>query len=453
MKKSWLITMLSVVMSLGAAATSYASGWKMEDGSWIYESSSGALVVNEWRRGADNLWRYLDGSGRMAVNSWVDDEYYVDENGIMVDNGWRQLEARDNYNDDFGGVRWYYFLDSGKVVKGTWKKINEKWYHFDEDGAMETGWVDDNMYYCNEDGSARIGWNLLYPPADEAGYYKGDPFDENDGKRWYYFNSSGKKYTAPEGEEYGERRIDGVYYCFDSYGAMQTGWVKMGDGSNPKAPIADYRYYASNGKSVTGWYSAYPPEELAGSYENEVEWFYFASNGAPKVGPVPGEASVSDFTRINNKTYLFNNLGNPVYGLQKVKISGSESTCYYFDEVYRTFAKGKMEIQQRDGTKGTFYFADSGRGFTGVHSGSLYYMGLLQQAQDGNKYEPVTIPGHGTYLINSSGKVVKSSSGVKAADGTKYTTDSSGKLTKVNDEAASEYIGSWREAEEPEWRY
>lgn len=447
MKRKWLVIAISAMMALGAAATSYAAGWKMEDGAWIYEDSSGAVVVNEWKRGADNLWRYLDGSGRMAVNSWVDGEYYVDENGIMVSNGWRQLEAESSYYNDRDDLRWYYFLESGKVVKDTWKKINDKWYHFGSDGAMDTGWTDENMYYCGEDGSALIGWHMLYPPEDEN-FYTSDPFDENDGKRWYYFNSSGKKYTAPEGKDYGERRIDGVYYCFDAYGAMQTGWVNLG--SSGSSSIANYRYYTSSGKSVTGWYTALPPEEIAGSYVNEVEWFYFSSTGAPKVGPAEGEARLSDFTRINGKTYLFNDLGNPVFGLQKVDL-GSEETCYYFDEVSRNPVSGKVQVEQRDGTKSTFHFETSGKGTSGVSGGYLYYMGLLQQASDGNKYEPITIPHHGTYVVNSSGRIVKSSSGAKAADGTRYSTDSNGKLIKVNGEAVDS-DGVWRTATEPAWK-
>lgn len=47
---------------------------------------------------------------------------------------------------------------------------------------------------------------------------------------------------------------------------------------------------------------------------------------------------------INGKTYLFNDRGNPVYGLQKVRIgSTSEYTSYYFgDKKTSTMQKGKI---------------------------------------------------------------------------------------------------------------
>ena len=38
----------------------------------------------------------LDGYGEMAVNSWVEDEYYVDSNGIMINNQWLQLVNREH---------------------------------------------------------------------------------------------------------------------------------------------------------------------------------------------------------------------------------------------------------------------------------------------------------------------------------------------------------------------
>lgn len=446
MKKRWLITALSAAMTLGFAMVSHAEGWRMQDGAWIYEEASGYLVVNEWKKGADNLWRYLDSSGRMAVNTWVDNEYYVDENGIMVSGGWRELESG-NYYDDDRDTSWYYFQDNGKIVRDTWKKINNKWYHFDSYGAMETGWVDDNMYYCTESGDAMIGWHMLYPPESDN-YYNTDPFDENDGKKWYYFNSSGKKYVPTEGDEFGEKRIDGVYYCFDSYGAMQTGWVRVGNSSSDS--IKDYRFYGQDGKSVVGWYSTTPPDDLNGA-PDEVNWYYFSRSGEPKSGPAEGEAGLSDFTTINSKTYLFNNYGNPVYGLQRVKVGSDEYTTYYFDETSRTPLKGRVEIEQRDGTKAVFHFANSGRGTNGVYSGYLYYMGLLQKAEDGIRYQPITIPGQGTYLVNASGRVTKSTSGVKDVEGTKYATDNSGKLVKVNDQSVDS-AGTWTSPIEPLWK-
>lgn len=453
-KSRFVILGLAAVLTFGSSITALAaSGWSMENGKWVYYDNSGYLVTDEWKKGADDKWRFLNGNGQMAVDSWVDDTYYVDSNGIMVTGKWIKLSA--NYNGISGDDRWYYFMDSGKVVKDSWKKINNKWYHFDSEGAMETGWIDDNMYYTNEDGAALVGWHKLYPPEGEE-VNDSDPF-EDDGKCWYYFNSSGKKFVPDltGGADCGEKRIDGTYYCFNSNGAMQTGWVYTGTSVAETGDIGDYRFYDKSGKAVTGWYSAEPPSALGG-YENDVEWFYFSKSGVPKTGPAKGSASTKDFLRINGKTYLFNDKGNPVYGLQKVYTNQStgEYTAYHFDESSCTVESGKITVEEGDGSKTQFYFSSTGKGYTGVQNGYLYYMGKLQRAEGGTKYEVISIPGtngkNSNYVVNSSGKVVKSTSGVKDSDGVKYTTNSTGILTKIDNETVGS-DASFRSPEEPVW--
>ena len=448
--KGLAILALSVALSAGCGIASMAAaGWATDNGKWVYYDSSGALVTNEWKKGADNQWRFLNEYGVMAVNSWVDEYYYVDGNGIMVSGKWLQLSESINGATD--ETCWYYFNDNGKAVMNAWKKINNKWYHFNDDGSMETGWIEDNMYYAGSDGAALIGWHKLYPPEDQE--EESDPFDEDEGRKWYYFNSSGKKYvpTTEANNGYGEKRIDGTYYCFNMNGAMQTGWVNLGSEDGTLDSIEGYRFYGKDGKAVTGWYSAEPPKELSG-YENDVEWFYFSKSGVPKAGPESGEATTSDFVRINNKTYLFNSLGNPVYGLQKVYTSRDkkEYTAYYFDETTRTVVKGKKNIEEDNGETVTYYFLESGKGYTGAKDGALYYMGKLQKAEEGTKYQPIHIPGGQTYLVNTSGRITKSTSGVKDADGIKYATNSQGVLQKVDGESVSgtEY---GKDAIEPDW--
>ncbi len=319
---------------------------------------------------------------------------------------------------------------------------------------MGTGWLDDDMYYCTESGAV-TGWRKLDPPEGQEDYDY-DPFDESDGKRWYYFNSSGKKYVP--NDEFGEKRIDGVYYCFDANGAMQTGWVNVGDAHSDSMPIEDYRFYDSTGKAVTGWYSAEPPQGLDG-YEDDVEWFYFTKDGKPEAGPEEGEATSDDFKRINNKTYLFNALGIPVRGLQKVYTNSSKTdyTAYYFDENNRTAVKGKMNIEEDDGSTATYYFADSGKGYTGVYSGYLYNKGKLQKAEPGLRFQPIAVEtssGVKVYLVNEAGRVTKSSSGIKDGDGVRYYTTSAGILTAIEMDGDKVSVGEGeggRPADEPIW--
>ena len=180
-KKGLAILALSMALSAGSVLVSMAdAGWTTENGKWVYHDSNGYLVTDEWKKGADNLWRYLDARGEMAVDTWVDDCYYVDSNGIMVSGKWLRLSH--NFAGETDEAEWYYFNDNGKVVSDGWKKINNRWYHFDSDGVMETGWIENDMYFAGEDGAALVGWHMLYPPEGQED--ESDPFDDNEGKKW-----------------------------------------------------------------------------------------------------------------------------------------------------------------------------------------------------------------------------------------------------------------------------
>lgn len=455
-RKSLLILVISAVLTLGTGifTTWAATGWEQTNGSWVYYDSYGSKVTDQWKKGADDKWRYLNNAGYMAVNSWTSDGYYVDSNGIMVENKWLKLGA--NYNGTTNEDHWYYFTTGGKSVVDTWRKIDNKWYFFDTDGAMQTGWVDDDMYFCGDDGAAKTGWQKLYPPDnDDSNDGRVTPDSAgDDGKKWYYFLSSTKKYVPDlsNGSEYGEKKIDSAYYCFDSTGAMQTGWVYIGDGAKEDGSITDCRFYGADGKSKTGWYSAEPPDFLKG-YEDEVEWFYFSKSGVPKAGTDGKEPTTSDLVKIDRKTYLFNELGNPAYGLQKVYTDKDGYTAYYFgSKAVSSMQTGKQKIEEGDGTVSTFYFSETGRGFTGVKDNYLYYMGKLQTADEGTRYQVISLPsgsGYSNYLVNQSGKVMKNAKNVKDADGVKYTTNSGGIVNKIDDESVGN--DKYKSPVEPYW--
>ena len=446
MKKGKLaVLVLAAALTGMMAVSAYAAdGWTQSNGNWVYYDSNGSKVTNSWKKGADNLWRYLGSNGEMVLNAWVEDTYYVDSNGIMVTDKWLKLP------DSNGDSYWYYFTSTGKAAVDNWKKIDNKWYYFDDEGRMGTGWVDDDMYYCGDDGVMKTGWQKLYPPDED--YYDDERItpasEDGDGKYWFYFTNSGKKYCAEDNEDYEEKKVNGVYYCFDSDGIMQTGWVNVGQDADENASIEDYRYYGSDGKVKSGWLSIEPPEPIAGNYEDEVEWFYFSNQGKPKVGPKEGDASTSDLVKLNGRTYLFNDKGNPVYGLQKIELNDSgEYTAYYFgDKETSSVLKGKRKVEEDDGNISEFYFSETGRGFNGVKDNYLYYMGKLQKAESGSKYQVITIDGK-NYVVNTSGKLAKSTT-VKSADGVKYKTNGSGILIKEDDENPSD---SYNEPSEPAW--
>ena len=448
-KRTAAVLVLAAALSFGMATVPAmaAEGWSQEGGNWVYYDANGSKVYNEWKKGADNLWRYLNGSGVMAVNDWVDSEYYVDSNGIMLTDKWLKL------TDNDGEYEWYYFGSSGKMIDDTWKKIDDKWYHFDGSGRMELGWILDDMYYTGTDGVMRTGWQKLIPPDDYdeqsdkvVPSYEGSGASD-DGKYWFYFGTNGKKYVPNDSSsgDYGTRKIDGEYYCFDQDGAMQTGWRDVRSGSEDD--IEDYMYFGADGKAKIGWYSIEPPAELDG-YDGDVEWFYFSNSGKPRASETE-QLKSSDIVRINGKSYLFNHLGNPVYGLRKIYIGAGEDdwTAYYFGtKEQSSVQRGKMKISEDNGETTQFYFSSNGRGVTGVEDGYLYYKGKLQRAADGQKYACFDIDGD-YYVVNSSGKVQKDKK-VENVDDVEFKTNASGILVSADgDTDVSSY------AEEPEEPY
>lgn len=452
-KKCFKILTAAIMLTLGAATMSAfaAEGWVKSNNAWTYLDAKGNKVSDEWRKGADNLWRYLNYKGEMAINTWADDDYYVDSNGIMVSNQW--VKTKPQYEDQ-AEEAWFYFGSSGKVAKDGWKKIDGKSYLFDDEGVMQTGWTEDGLYYLGDDGSVKTGWKYLADPTDEDDdiewekEYAGQ--QSADGKYWYYFGTNGKKFcpeTSNSDDDYRVAKISGNYYCFDEYGRLMTGWVYLNGNPNnaDSTSIEGWKYFAENGianvplgATVKGWLSLVPPDSIQNEIGEDVVWYYFNSNGTPEIGPAYGTASTNDFIKINGKSYLFNQLGNPVSGLHKVQIGKTgEYTSYYFDEDSKLAVKGKETIEEADGTESVFYFSEgsyAGRGYTGVKNGYLYYMGKRQQAEDGMKYAAITMEEDGvnkTYVVNESGRITKNKE-VKDDDGVKYKTDSTGILTHVD---------------------
>ena len=424
-RKHLLLSVLSAGLILGAAFSAHAEGWVQSGNNWSYQYSDGSYARNEWMKGADGLWRWLDNTGNLAYNTWVDDTYYVGSDGIMVSGRWLLITDTDNE------TYWYYFNESGKRSEDKWQLIGGSHYHFDDEGHMETGWIEDGTYYCSESGAMKTGWAWLkdYEKYEDNSY----PGDSDEDYHWYYFLASGKKY-APEdstlGNGYSERRVEGIKYCFDEEGRMQTGWVDLGTSEN--GGITNYRYYNQDGSLRTGWYSLNPPLELENNYERSVEWFYFASDGTPRAD-TDGILTENDFVRINGKSYLFNENGTPVCGLQKVyeKANSDKYTSYFFGTYDQCNVQtGKINVAEGSGEVNQYYFDNHGAGYTGPHDSYLYYCGKLQVAEYGTRYQVISMltesgSKYNNYLVSTSGKLSKNRT-LKDADGVTYVTNASG---------------------------
>jgi len=387
----------------------------------------------EWKQsGAD--YYYYNGD-TVVTNQLIDDEYYVDSTGKMVRNQWLQMTDTD-------GTHYHYFGNDGKMVKDKWLTIGDKTYRFDGNGRMQTGWIEDNMYFCHyDDGHMLTGWQRLEDPTELQNTSSGPNVGDDANIHWYYFSNSGKKYYA-ENSDYVEKRIDGKRYCFNNNGMLQTGWVKVTDADG----IGGYKYYDQDGTDHVGWYSLNPPDEIAGNYPYEVMWFYFNTNGTPQydADSIP---TVGDIKRINNKRYYFNLWGTPVWGLKKLytTTTGTDYETYFFGTQDQCNAqKGRYQITEGDAVKSSFYFTDSGTGFTGVNGGTLYYKGKMHKASSSEKYACIKVNDK-NYLVNTSGKIQKNKT-QKDGDGVKWETDGAG-IVWLQDDVI--FTGSGRTPEGP----
>lgn len=453
-KNSFAVPCAVLLASAALTLTAYAddAGWRAENGGWRWYTAGGQYVTDIWKNGADGQDRYLGTDGMMALDTWVSYDgrwYYVDKDGIPLKNVWKQLAPPESERGDSGSdTFWYYFQENGKRRENEWQETSGKWYHLDEYGKMEFGWILDNMYYTGEDGAMLTGWQYLEDPEDFEETTASTPVEtgdrDDDGHHYYFFNVRGKKFVPTDGGGIGERTVDGKRYCFDENGAAQFGWVNVeGTEDDSDEPITDYRFYNRDGTLRTGWYSiAGGPETFNGEYDYDVMWFYFGSGGKPYASE--SETYVKrDLKTIKGKKYLFNMNGTPETGLKMVYDSdGSDSyTAYFFGDRNTCSAQtGKQKVVESNGETVQYYFQTSGAGYTGVHDGYLYYMGRVQTADSEDRYRAVTIPtkaggeGGKSYLVDSKGKVRKSAK-LKDKGGVKYTTNSSGAIIKMDDES------------------
>ncbi|AGF59346.1 surface antigen [Clostridium saccharoperbutylacetonicum] len=101
----------------------------------------------KWSEDSNGGWNWIEDGEKAFGWKKIDSKwYYFNEDGLMK-TGW----VKDK------GI-WYNLSDSGEITTG-WKSINGKWYHFNEDGQMEIGWINDNgvQYFTNLNGEMQTG--------------------------------------------------------------------------------------------------------------------------------------------------------------------------------------------------------------------------------------------------------------------------------------------------------
>ena len=382
--------------------------WKKDGGKWFYLDEDGDMLTNAWKYTVSDedqdepdedgeRWFYFNNKGKKVVSDtkkingktylfdsdgkmqfgWQQDGngemyYYGDENdGARTESKWLWLERSGNLSDedlDDGQNKglcddtssdpcddegWYWFQSSGKMYKDkTKKKINGKFYMFNEHGQMLYEWIDNKK--------VSVGSNA-----------------QLDAKR-----ADGSVATAGEM----------LYYNVNEEGWRADGWYQI-DGSEAMKTDSDTDwYYIDDGEM----YHASKTDDYAGT-----------SDGGSRVYVMRKKVKVS-----GNKYFAFNEKGQMQDGLQFIKNDGG---FFYFDE-NGYMKTGKVASVECDDDDYTFLFTTkngkNGIGYTGEKDGYLYYNGKRLEADD--DYRFFYVEGK-VYLVNSKGKVQKAT-GTKGRD-------------------------------------
>ena len=382
-----------------------------EDGEhWYYFGSKGKKVVDDDKK-INGKTYYFNEDGEM-LSGWQefgDEAYYLgtEDEGWRAESQWLWLEKSglideddDNdtegvqvldctENDDCDDEGWYWFGSSGKACKqAAKKKINGKWYMFNNHGQMLYEWIDN-------DTKVKVGTNAQ-------------------------LDDSTKKASAPNADI-----AKMFYYNEVEDGSRGNGWYQI-DGSKDVGTDSDTDWYYIDDGEVK--YADNPAKDYA-TYDENHKMVYITRE------------------KIDGKYFAFNEVGQMQDGLQFVR---DDNGFYYFDE--NGYQKtGKVTNVECDDDDYNFYFNTSngknGQGYKGEKDGYLYFNGKRLEADDDYR---LWFYNGDIYLTNTKGKIQKANSkdgkefdvenaGIDAEDVT-VKTNKDGKVEWIRKDGSNDVI-------------
>lgn len=192
---------------------------------WFYFKATGKKALGEKKIINGSTYRFDAEDGHM-LNEWAatasssiasgSDMTYMNPDGVMAKKKWVWAIPDEDYiqedydNDEFS---WWYADNSGKIVKDTIKRINNKKYSFDEMGRMLYGLVTvEDDTYINKSGDTEF--------ID----FSGDQIKEIDFEKLYYFSTEedGSQKTGNVKVELADDIYD---FYFKNNGEAENGYV------------------------------------------------------------------------------------------------------------------------------------------------------------------------------------------------------------------------------------
>ena len=381
------------------------------------------------------LYGWVDKTGEMQNDDtgWTGDDvvYYFGgwEDGSMK-TGWQKISVYDDASDkDDDYDYWFNFKSNGQKRTDTnKKKINSKYYAFDERGVMIYEWFQTDAsasdasasswnYFSSPEDGARVykGWFKVAPPTEDNSFLESsDTFATSDSddetERWYYADD--------EGLVAGQiKKIKGKYYGFwpedsEKGGRMLTGLCALQmNGEVIVDVIADDMDsddldnfmdsdVASQGQDTTSTYLYY--------FGNDAD-----SDGAMKTGSVNISLDGDSYQFYFSKTGGIESKGRGVNGVdsndyvyrygQKVKADSDEKYIL----VYATDDYGVDTAVVIDYSGSDVRKAANGEAFEGL-DGLTYSDAADLVNKDGDTVKAIVgFAKDDLYLVNTSGKIQK----------------------------------------------
>lgn len=235
--------------------------------------------------------------------------------------------------------QWYYADPSGRLAQNTWKKINGSWYYFDQTGSMLSSTSVDGYLLTKSGAMAEQGWTRL----DQIWYYVApsgrisqDKWEKINGS-WYYFDKDGGMLSATTFKG----------YLFNQSGAMaEQGWVK----------IKDTWFYANG----SGRYIQDNWQKIQGS------WYSFDQNGGMLADKWKGSYYLKTSGAMAEKEWIFDKFYKSWFYLKADgRYANQEWIGAYYLKSGGYMAKSEWIDDSQD--KGRYYLDENGRYVTGIH--------------------------------------------------------------------------------------
>lgn len=264
---------------------------------------------------------------------------------LAAKTGWKQQ----------GKKVYYYMAGEDGVEKATGlQKIGSKYYYFNKNGVMKTGWIstEEGYRYFNPNGKLGTTKGAMYTGLKTIGKYK--YYFEKDGvvgtglktvkKKTYFFSTSKNMGVRGRALKNKWKTVKGEKYYFNANGTMAKNcWVNKTyyvdeNGQILKNTVTPDGYLVGkNGKKtsntkVKGWvkingnyyyYNANKKKLLTSCWKQVSGKYYYLDEDGVRV---------TGWQDIGKYRYYFNSNGVRQTGLKKIK-----GKTYYFDE------KGRMQ--------------------------------------------------------------------------------------------------------------